>query len=87
MTVIGFAAERLMEMEVAELTCVARSPERLVRRNGIAPGSALRIPKLRRGSCLPGFLEPRRVAEKAWTADLAVPEKGAPMSRPPTTFG
>ena len=28
----------------------------------------LRIPKLRKGSYFPGFLEPRRVAEKALTA-------------------
>ncbi len=28
----------------------------------------LRIPKLRRGSYFPGFLEPRRMAEKALTA-------------------
>jgi putative transposase len=29
-----------------------------------------RIPKLRKGSCLPGFLEPRRMAEKGITAVL-----------------
>src|SRR6185312_4850622 len=29
---------------------------------------ALRIPKLRKGSYFPGFLEPRRMAEKALTA-------------------
>jgi putative transposase len=28
----------------------------------------LRIPKLRKGSYLPAFLEPRRLAEKALTA-------------------
>jgi transposase-like protein len=28
----------------------------------------LRIPKLRKGSCFPGFLEPRRMAENALTA-------------------
>ena len=28
----------------------------------------LRIPKLRKGSYFPGFLEPRRLAEKALTA-------------------
>jgi putative transposase len=28
----------------------------------------LRIPRLRRGSCFPGFLEPRRMAEKTLTA-------------------
>lgn len=30
----------------------------------------LRIPKLRKGSCFPGFLEPRRIAEKALTAAI-----------------
>ena len=30
----------------------------------------LRIPKLRKGSWFPGFLEPRRMAEKALTADI-----------------
>jgi len=76
---IGFAAQRLMELEVEGLTGAAygeKSPERLVHRNGYrerdwqtrAGTVELRIPKLRKGSYFPGFLEPRRMAEKALTA-------------------
>ena len=76
---IGFAAQRLMELEVSELTGAAygeKSAERLAQRNGYrgrdwqtrAGTVELQIPKLRKGSYFPGFLEPRRMAEKALTA-------------------
>src|SRR5262245_30752280 len=76
---IGFAAERLMELEVGALTGAGygeKSRERVVQRNGYrdrtwetrAGTVELRIPKLRKGSYFPGFLEPRRMAEKALAA-------------------
>ena len=76
---IGFAAERLMALEVGGLTGAGhgeRSESRINQRNGYrerdwqtrAGTVELRIPKLRRGSYFPAFLEPRRTAEKALTA-------------------
>jgi putative transposase len=76
---IGFTAQRLMELEVGGHTGAAhgeRSAERINHRNGYrerdwetrAGTVELRIPKLRRGSYFPSFLEPRRMAEKALTA-------------------
>jgi transposase-like protein len=77
---LAFAAERMMEAEVEARTGAphgARDPEgRQVRRNGYrerpwdtrAGRIDLEIPRLRKGSYLPSFLEPRRTAEKALTA-------------------
>jgi transposase-like protein len=73
---IGFAAERLMELEVGARTGAEwgeKSRDRLAQREGYRERDwetrvgtvALRIPRLRSGSYFPRFLEPRRVAEKA----------------------
>jgi putative transposase len=73
---IGFVAQRLMELDV-DKRCGAshneRSEARTNSRNGFrdrpwdtrAGTVALRIPKLRSGTYVPPFLEPRRTAEKA----------------------
>jgi putative transposase len=76
---IGFTAQRLMELEVEGKTGAAygeKSAERLVQRNGYrdrlwetrAGTVELHIPKRRKGSYFPDFLEPRRLAEKALAA-------------------
>ena len=108
---IGFASQRLMDLEVEGLPacrpgrpkvgpampdlrrdaaadrdlCGAgfgeRSDDRTNRRNGYrerrwetrAGKVELKIPKLRKGTYLPAFLEPRRVAEKALVAVIQDP--------------
>jgi len=76
---IGFAAKRLMELEIAAKTGAGygeKSPERLAQRNGYRERDwetraglvELRIPRTRTGSYFPSFLEPRRLVEKALTA-------------------
>ena len=76
---MAYVANRMMDMEVESLTGAAhgeRSPARTNHRNGYrerawetrAGRVELEIPKLRKGSYFPGFLEPRRASEKALTA-------------------
>jgi len=76
---IGYAAQRLMQLDVEGLLGVAHGQRGADRenwrnvcrqrdwhtRNGT---NALRIPKLCRGSNFPAFLEPRRCLEKALAA-------------------
>src|SRR2546426_291365 len=80
---VGFAAQRLMELEVEGLTGAAhgeRNPDRMNHRNGYrdrvwetrAGAVELRIPKLRRSSYFPGFLEPRRIVSVAAIVAVAV---------------
>ena len=76
---IQYVAQRMMEMDTEGLCAAAygeRSAERANSRNGYrerlwetrAGSVDLKIPKLRRGSYVPGFLEPRRTGEKALAA-------------------
>ncbi|ACI49969.1 transposase IS256 [Gluconacetobacter diazotrophicus PA1 5] len=76
---LAFAADRMMEMEVEARTGAplgARSASRSTQRNGYrarnwdtrAGTVELAIPKLRKGSYFPTFLEPRKTAEKALLA-------------------
>jgi len=76
---IGYVAQRLMQLDVEGLVGAAhgeRGEERENWRNGYRDRDwhtrsgtvPLRIPKLRRGSYFPAFLEPRRSAEKALAA-------------------
>ena len=76
---IGYVAQRLMDLDVAGVVGAdhgERAASRETWRNGYRDRDwhtrsgtiPLRIPKLRRGSYFPGFLEPRRSAEKALAA-------------------
>jgi transposase-like protein len=76
---LAFAAGWIIEAEVETQTGAAkcaRSPLRQVQRNGYrdrdrdtsAGRVLLEIPKLRKGSYLPSFLDPRRTADKALVA-------------------
>jgi transposase-like protein len=73
---LRWVCQQLMEAEVSELIGAEhgeRSPERLTHRNGYrsrpwqtrAGEIELAIPKLRRGSYFPSFLEPRKRSEQA----------------------
>jgi putative transposase len=81
---LHFAAGRVMELEIQACTGAAHGvwdPARVVQRNGYrerawetrAGRIELAIPRLRRGSYFPSFLEPRRTAEKALTAVIQRP--------------
>jgi len=76
---IGFVANRMMELDVEGLTGAGygeRFVARVNHRNGYrergwetrAGTVELAIPKLRKGSYFPRFLEPRRASEKALVA-------------------
>ncbi len=76
---LGFVANRLMALDVDRL-CGAEAHERTAERGNYRNGYRdrawqtcagaldVRIPKLRKGSYFPEFLEPRRAAEKALRA-------------------
>jgi len=77
---LSWVVQQLMEVEVSELIGAERGErapaERLTQRNGYRPRRwdtragelELAIPKLRRGSYFPSFLEPRRRSEQALVA-------------------
>ena len=84
---LAFAAERLMELEVEAAAGAPkgeRSPLRTAQRNGYrdrawetqAGRLELAIPKLRKGSCFPSFLEPRRTAENRRSARCSEGARG-----------
>jgi putative transposase len=76
---VRFVAEQLMEAEVSELIGAERgerTEDRATHRNGYRPRRwdtragelELQIPKLRRGSYFPSFLQPRKRSEQALVA-------------------
>ncbi len=76
---LRWVVQQLMEAEVSELIGAGhgeRNPVRLTNRNGYRPRRwdtrageiELAIPKIRRGSYFPSFLEPRRRSEQALVA-------------------
>ncbi len=76
---LAFVTGRMMEMEVESLTGAShgeRSDDRVNQRNGYrtrnwetrAGTVPVAIPKLRKGSYFPSFLDPRRASEKALVA-------------------
>jgi putative transposase len=88
---IGFTAQRLMELEVKGLTGAAhgeRSPERINHRNGYrdfawetrAGTVGAAPPKLSKGSYFPAFLEPRSPFRHI---DVVEGEFGPPISGRP----
>ena len=89
---LAFAAERIMDAEAEMLTGAAKGARSALRenhRNGCrerdwdtrAGRIDLAIPKLRKGSHFPSFLEPRRTAEKALVAFAIVSRaNGVPMA-------
>ena len=87
---LRWVVQQLMEAEVSELIGAEhgeRSAERLTHRNGYRARSwstrageiELAIPKIRRGSYFPSFLEPRKAASRRWSRGCRRPT--SPASR------
>jgi putative transposase len=93
---LAFAADRIMDAEVEAVTCAAKGARSALRenhRNGYrerewdtrAGRIERAIPKLRRGSYFPSFLEPRRTAEKALVAVIHEAYVHGVSTRAPST--